>query len=131
MSTATSFAGLILAFALAFAGDRWTAHWRAAIASNSSIASFLFLTGIGNLILAGALLLLGWYMLIRARPGKLSGIAFILAGLIVNFGSAVQFTFTATLPPLGIAESLSGLSYVTCVAAFAVMIGSVSLVGST
>ena len=128
MAEAISLAGMVAAFALAYGCDRWIESLRAEATRNFTIASFLWQAGLANLLLAAALLLLAWYVLVRVIGIKWVPAVLLLAGLAVTFLMAIEMSVAATLPPLGIAEFLTPNSHVLFAAAFVAVIGLAGLV---
>ncbi len=123
MLKAWSIVGLGVAFAIAYGCDRWVESLRTEAAQTLTIASFLWGAGVAHLLLAGVLLLLAWYVIVRADRSKLASSVFALVGLLVTFASAITISAVSTLPPLGIVEFLTPNSYVLNAAAFVAVIG--------
>ena len=127
MTIIISLAGLVIVFFLAYGFDRLIMTLQQAATAAFALSSFLWLGGLANLILAGALLLLAWFVYFRAAKSKLISVIFTVLGLLGTFASALIFTFFSTLPPLGIAEFLSPYSRVVVVAGLIAVIGIVGL----
>lgn len=128
MTTIISLAGLVIVFFLAYGFDRLIMAFQQAASAAFALSTFLWLSGIANLVLAGALLLLAWYVNIRAARSRLVSVIFIVLGLLVTFTSALIFTFFATLPPLGIYEYLTPYSQVVVAAGLVAVIGIAGLI---
>ncbi|MGA9397342.1 MAG: hypothetical protein WBV22_03690 [Anaerolineaceae bacterium] len=128
MSQIVSFAGLGFTFVLAYGCDRWIESLRAELAEMFNISSFLWQTGVANLLLAVALLLLTWYVIYWGNRSKLVSAVFLLVGLAVTFATALEMSFASTLPPLGIMEFLMYNSHVVYVAAFIAALGLAGLI---
>ncbi len=127
MTIIISLAGLVIVFFLAYGFDRLIMALQQAASAAFALSSFLWLSGIANLILAGALLLLAWFVYFRAAKSKLISVIFTVLGLLGTFASALIFTFFSTLPPLGIAEFLTPYSRVVVVAGLIAVIGIAGL----
>ncbi len=123
MTNAMALIGLVIVFILAYGFDLWIAALQRTATTTFAIAPFLWLSSIANLILAGVLLLLAWFVNMRAANRRLIAVIFVIVGLLVTFASALTFTTLSTLPPLGIAEFLTPNSRVSFVAAFIVVVG--------
>lgn len=124
MSKIVSFAGLVATFFVAYACDRWVELLRnRSTTQNFAIASYLWIAGAANLLLAIALLLLTWYVIFRAGRSTLVSSVFVLVGLALTFACAIDISVASTLPPLGIVEFLTPNSHVLYVAAFVAVIG--------
>jgi len=128
MSQIVSFSGLVITFVLAYGCDRWVESLRAEMTGTFNISSFLWQTGVANLLLAIALLLLTWYVIFWVNRSKLVSAVFLLVGLAVTFATAMEMSFASTLPPLGIVEFLTPNSHVVYVAAFIAALGLAGLV---
>jgi len=128
MTNIISLAGLVIMCFLAYGFDRWIAALQQTASSPFAIASFLWLSSIANLILAGALLLLAWFVNFRAVKSKWVSAAFSIIGLLVTFALALIFTAFSTLPSLGIIEFLMPNSRVIFVMAFIAVIGIAGLI---
>ena len=123
MSKIVSFAGMVATFLMAYACDRWVELLRIEATQNFAIASYLWVAGAANLLLAIALLLLTWYVIFRTGRSTLVSSVFVLVGLALTFALAIDISVAATLPPLGIVEFLTPNSRVLYVAAFVTVIG--------
>jgi hypothetical protein len=123
MSKIVSFAGMAATFLMAYACDRWVELLRIEATQNFAIASYLWVAGAANLLLAIALLLLTWYVIFRTGRSTLVSSVFVLVGLALTFALAIDISVASTLPPLGIVEFLTPNSYVLYVAAFVTVIG--------
>lgn len=128
MMNAISLIGLVIVFVLAYSFDRWTIALQQTATRPFTIVSFLWLSSIANLILAGALLLLAWFVNFRAVNSKLVSVTFVIIGVLVTFASALIFTTLYTLPPLGIAEFLTPNSRVVFVGALIAILGLAGLI---
>jgi hypothetical protein len=127
MTIIISLAGLVIVFFLAYGFDRLIMTLQQAASAAFALSSYLWLSSIANLILAGALLLLAWFVYFRAAKSKLISVIFMVLGLLVTFASALIYTFFSTLPPLGIAEFLTPYSRVVVVAGLIAVIGIAGL----
>ena len=128
MTTFISLAGLVIVFFLAYGFDRLIMAFQQAASAAFALSSFLWLSGIANLILAGALLLLAWFVIFRAARSRLVSVIFIVLGLTGTFVSAFIFTFFSTLPPLGVYEFLTPYSRVVIAAGLVAVIGIAGLI---
>lgn len=128
MTNIISLTGLVIVSFLAYSFDRWIVALQQTATRPSSIVSILWLSGIANLILAGALLLLAWFVNFRAAKSKWVYVTFLIIGILVTFTSAFIFTAFSTLPPLGVAEFLTPTSRVVFIMAFIAVIGLAGLI---
>jgi len=128
MSKIVSFAGLIITLFVAYACDRWVELLRVEATQNFAIASYLWIAGAANLLLAIAVLLLTWYVLLRVSRSNVVYAVFVLVGLALTFAEAIEISVASTLPPLGIYEYLLPTSHVLAVAALVAVIGIAGLV---
>jgi hypothetical protein len=118
-----SFSGLVATFIVAYACDRWVESLRVVATQPFAIASYLWFAGVANLLIAIAILLLLWYVVIRADKSAVVSLVFVLVGLGLTFTPAIEMFVASTLPPLGIMEFLTPNSHVLYVAAFTTIIG--------
>jgi hypothetical protein len=128
MTNIISLVGLVIVCILAYGFDRWIVALQQTATRPSSIASILWLSSIANLILAGTLLLLAWFVNFRTAKSKWISVTFLIIGLLVTFASALIFTAFSTFPPLGVAEFLMPTSRVVFVMAFIALIGITGLI---
>jgi len=127
MPKIVSFAGLVATFFVAYVCDRWVELLRIEATQNFAIASYLWIAGIANLLLAIALLLLSWHVIFRTSKSTLVSSVFVLVGLALTFASAIDMSVASTLPPLGIVEFLMPNSHLFYVASFVAVIGIAGL----
>jgi hypothetical protein len=128
MTELISLAGLVVVFFLAYGFDRLIMALQQAASATFALSSFLWLGGVANLVLAGALLLIAWFVYFRAARNILVSVIFMVLGLLGTFTSALIFTFFSTLPPLGIAEYLTPYSRVVVTAGLVAVIGIAGLI---
>lgn len=128
MLKAISIAGLLATIALAYGCDWWVDSLHEDANQLPTIAVFLWQAGIANLLLATALLLLAWFVIIRAGKSWLVTLLFILIGLGVTFASPLTILVASTLPRLDIAEALFPDTRIFYTANFIAIIGIASFV---
>ena len=128
MSKIVSFAGLVITFFGAFACDRWIELLRIETTQSFVIGPYLWMAGIANLLLAVLLIALAWFVIFRSGRSILVSSVFVVVGLVLTFATAIDITFTSSLPPLGIYNYLLPTSHVLCAAAIVAVIGIASLI---
>ena len=122
MSKIVSFAGLVATFMVAYACDRWVEFLRVEASRTFTIAPYLWLASTANLFLAMAILLLTWYVIIRANKSTLVFSVFMLIGLVFAFVPAINMSLASPLPSLGMVEFSTPGSHVLYVSAFVAVI---------
>lgn len=128
MKTAISLTGLLAVFITAYGIDRWLDLMRQQAVDTFTLTQYLWYASIANLILAGELVLLAWYVNYRTNRSTLTPSIFIIVGLLVTFATAIIYTASSTFLPLGMVEYLMPNSRLVYAAALAAAIGTTGLV---
>jgi hypothetical protein len=128
MKPAISLAGLTAVLLMAYGFERWSLLLRQRGADTLTLTPFLWLASIANLLLAVALLLLAWFVTNRANRSRFVSLIFIVVGLLITFATAITFSATSRLLPLGIMEYLTPNSRVVYAAAIIAATGIAGLI---
>jgi hypothetical protein len=107
MAIAISLLGMLLTFLLAYGLDRWTLALQQTVVQTYVVAPYLWISSAANLLLAGVLLLLGWYLAVRAPKNLWVSLAFIIIGLLFTFSTAIIYGVTSELPPASLSAYLT------------------------
>ena len=83
--------GLIVVLGVAVVFDHWLAVWRVEAGSSFDFSKAMPAMTWTRLIMAGLLLLLAWYVLVRTLPGPITSVLFIIIGLFVTFMPSLLF----------------------------------------
>jgi len=115
-------------FVVAYGCERYVEHLRREFQMTTDIRPFLWFDSVALIILAAAVVLLAWYVLLRAdRDVWVAGV-FIVVGIGVTIAWAVEMTLgTNLLGPTRIGEYLAPDTYVRYVGALVAVIGIASL----
>jgi hypothetical protein len=128
MSKIFSFAGLAVSCGIAIGCDRWVKSLRTELSESFNLTSFIWQSGLANLLLAVELVLITWYVLFWANRSRFVATAFLLIGLLVIFSTALGISYRSTIHLSGIDEFLTPSSHVVYTAAFGAALGLAGLV---
>jgi len=122
-----SFVGLAITFAVAYGLDRWSEILRRQASANFAWAPYYWFLSISNLILAGLILALAWFVCFRANKTRMVSIIYLIVGLLATFAFVIEFT-VSPITQLITPGYLLPNSRVVYVSAFAAAIGVAGLV---
>jgi hypothetical protein len=124
-----SLLGLAVTFAIAYGFDRWSDLLRRQASANFAWTSYYWFLSISNLIFAGLMLVLAWFVCFRANKTRLIPLLYLLIGLLAAFAFAIEVTVSPTFQMITPGFLLPN-SRVVHVSAFAAAIGAAGLVRS-
>jgi hypothetical protein len=84
MKQALSLLGLVGTLALAFGFDRWLDYLRIDAARTFDVTPNLWAGSLGQLLVAGTLLALAWYMMCHRPKSNSVALVFLVAGLVMT-----------------------------------------------
>jgi hypothetical protein len=123
MNTAISLMGLVAVLFIAYGFDRWIELLRQRGANTFTLTPFLWFAGMANILFAGALLLLVWFVTYRAKRSRLVFSIFAVVGLLITFATAIHFSASVRYFPSSILEYLTPNSRVVYVSALITVTG--------
>ncbi len=123
MSKLLSLMGMIATLAVA-AGLDWALDALKATAQRTfAYEPYFGLIGPANLVLAGTLLMLAWFVLLRAEPSKLVSCIFLFVGLAVTLYLIIPFVLKIPVLTVRSAIFLAPSSHVSHAGAFIAILG--------
>jgi hypothetical protein len=127
MRRLVSFAGLVGTFLIAYACQRWAYHLQASVSQSLHVESYLWLSSLTGAIAATPLILLSWYVLHGAAKDVWVSSVFVVVGIAVTFGYAIEVSLHSHPIPDALAESLVPRSYVHYTGGLVMVTGIASL----
>lgn len=126
MNTIISLLGLFAAFVMAYGFDRWSALLTRQARANFTWGSYYWFLSISDLIFAGLILVLAWFVCFRANKTRIVPIIYLVVGLLATFAFAIEYTVSPNFQMIT-PGFLLPTSRVVYVSAFAAAIGIAGL----
>ncbi|MCK7522546.1 MAG: hypothetical protein MZV64_35120 [Ignavibacteriales bacterium] len=95
MDAIISLLGLAATFAIAYGFDRWSELLRRQASATFAPTSYYWFFSISNLIFAGLMLVLAWFVCFRANKTRVIPVIFMIVGLFATFVFAVDVSILA------------------------------------
>jgi hypothetical protein len=129
INAVVSLLGLAVTFALAYGFDKWAILLRRQARETFSSEFYYWFLSISNLIFAGLMLVLAWFVCFRANKTRVIPVIFMIVGLFATFVFAVDVSILAPYSHYMITPFfLVPNTRVAHVAAFITVIGFAGLV---
>ncbi len=112
---------MVVTLAFAYGFDRWLAAARQSRPQGPRLLPQLWINSAVTLVMAGILLALAWYILVRSERDKITSWIFLVIGFLMAFLNPLQFTFGSVLLPRSLRDIMAGALVVQAGAFFAVI----------
>jgi hypothetical protein len=121
-NTIISLIGLVTAFAMAYGFDKWSELLMRQARVNFTWESYYWFLSISNLVFAGLILVLAWFVCFHANKTRIVPIIYLIVGLLATFAFVIEFT-VSPISQMITPGFLLPSSRVVDVSAFATAIG--------
>jgi hypothetical protein len=120
--------GMIITLLLAYGLDYWVQSAKQTASQTFDMVPLMWGAGLANLLLAGAFLLLAWFVALRAKRNRYRAAIFIMSGLLSTFSAGIYFALPAVVLPFDPVPFLVSTSHLSLAGAFIAVLGLASLV---
>lgn len=124
MNAVVSLLGLAVIFAVAYGIDYWSVILRRQVSANFVWSSYYWFLSLSNLIIAGLLFVLAWFVCYRTDKRWLISLTFLIIGLFGTFVFAVEYSTLSSSRTFMVTPFFLAPNWRTnYVAAFSIVIG--------